>query len=99
MNDQIHPSLPVTDQSTTPMPPVRPRRAVTMTLTIGADTRLEMALALQHLAFEIEAGQINGPSGCSGGPFSGYSYDFTAAEHPTHDEYIAQLNAYLEKTR
>jgi len=74
----------------------RPQRAVRMTLTIGADTRDDMARALEHLACEISMGRINGPSGCMGGGDSGYSYDFTAGASPTPEEYQAQLRAYLD---
>jgi hypothetical protein len=83
-------------QSPTDNTKPRPQRAVTMTLIIGADTRRDMSDALEQLAFDIAAGQINGPSGCSGGSGSGYSYSFSAKDGPTHDEYVAQLAAYLE---
>ncbi len=77
----------------------RPQRAVTMTLTIGADDREGMAHALEELAYRIHSGALNGPNGASGSPSCGYSYEFNAAEHPTHDEYIAQLNAYLDANK
>jgi hypothetical protein len=55
-----------------------------------------MANALIHLAREIEFSHINGPAGCSGGCHSGYSYDFTANDRPTPEEYTAALYAYLD---
>ena len=73
----------------------RPQRAVRMTLTIGADTRKDMVAAIDHLCHMIETDQIHGPSGCSGGCHSGYSYEFTASDRPTHDEYMAALDAHL----
>ncbi len=66
----------------------RPKPAVTMTLTIGADTREAMQRALYHLAGEIGCSQIHGPTGCSGGCDYGYSYDFSASDRPTNNEYF-----------
>lgn len=75
----------------------KPQRAVTMTLTIGADRRQDMGDALREIADRIESGDINGPTGASGAPSVGYGYEFKASESPTHEEYHAQLRAYLEK--
>lgn len=74
-----------------------PRRAVTIDLRMGADTKADLVASLYRLAEMIDRGDIRGPSGCSGGCTSGYSYEFTVADHPTHDEYIAKLNEYLGK--
>jgi len=74
----------------------RPQRAVRMTLTIGADSRSAMARSLEQIAERILFNEINGPNGCSGGCDSGYSYEFTASDRPTPEEYVAQLNAYLD---
>ncbi len=78
------------------IPPALPKRACTMVLTIGADTRQAMAWSLRHLADEIDMGQINGPSGCSGGSESGYSYDCHFGTSPTHEEYFAAVRAWQE---
>lgn len=79
--------------------PKRQTRACTMTLTIGADTRADMAEALDQLAIDLINGYINGPSGCSGGTRSGFSYEVKFGDRPTNEEYIAELNAYLERKR
>ena len=69
----------------------------TMSLTLGADTRAEMVRALYDFADQVDMGFVNGPSGCSAGCGSGYSYAVKFGDRPTHEEYIAALNAYLER--
>lgn len=74
-----------------------PKRACRLTLTLEADTRDEMASALENIAMQLDRGEMT--RGVSGGYSSGYVYEYTEAEHPTHDEYVAALNAYLAEKR
>lgn len=73
-----------------------PRRACRLVLTLEADTRADMVSALENIACQLYRGEMT--KGVSGGYSSGHTYEYTEAEHPTHDEYVAQLNAYLGKT-
>ena len=70
-----------------------PNRACILKIEIQADTRAEMVRALETIATSIDRGEMS--RGCSGGPSSGWIHEYTEAEHPTHDEYVAELRAYL----
>lgn len=74
-----------------------PRRAVTLKLDLQADTRDELTRALEQIVFLIDRGELT--NGCSGGPFSGYSYEYSEAAYPTHEEYHAQLKEWIEAER
>lgn len=73
-----------------------PHRACRLVLDLGADTRNDMVSALENIARQLDRGEMT--TGVSGGYDSGYSYTYTEAEHPTHAEYIEQLNVYLGKS-
>jgi len=74
-----------------------PTRAVRLTLKLEADTRHCLASALYHMASEIERGRMT--TGVSGGCDSGYIYELTESDHPTHDEYFEQLRVYLDRLK
>lgn len=76
-----------------------PTRACVLTLRLQADTRHELAAALYDLATQIELGAIAPGNGASGGVGSGYTYDFSETEWPTHAEYVAALRQYLAAAR
>lgn len=78
--------------SSTPLP----HRRFVLNLRLGADTRDALAHALEQLAFEIVAGQVNGPGGACGGPDAGYSYEFLEDQSVTHDSYFAAIDAMRE---
>ena len=74
-----------------------PNRACILNIEIQADTRADMVHALETIAIAIDRGEMT--RGCSGGPSSGWTYEYTEAERPTHDEYVAELRAYLADAR
>jgi hypothetical protein len=72
-----------------------PQRAVRLTLKMEADTREALASALFNMAARIDRGEMT--AGVSGGYDSGYIYELIERDRPTHDEYFAALNAYLDR--
>lgn len=74
--------------------PTKPQRACVFTTKIEADTRQEMVRALYFMAERLERGELT--VGVSGGYGSGCAYEYIEGEHPTHEEYFAQLHAYLD---
>ena len=70
-----------------------PVRACRFVLDLQADTRQDLADDLYNLARRIERGELT--KGLSGGYSSGYIYELTENEGPSHDEWYAQLTAYL----
>jgi len=74
-----------------------PVRACRLELKLGADNRDEILVALRNIEYLISTGQMS--SGVSGGCSSGYSYEYTEAEHPTPEEYREQLESYLRSRR
>lgn len=79
--------------TTTDAPFQAPRRAVRLTLVMDADSRHDLASLLLSMAEQIERGQIT--TGVSGGYSSGSIYELTEDPTITHDDYFAQLQAYL----
>jgi len=79
------------------MDDAKPRRSVEMVITIGADSRRELARALRFMAAEIERREINGPNGCSGAPNAGYHYTFSEDPAITHESYFKALDQYLAR--
>jgi hypothetical protein len=72
-----------------------PKRAVRLTLELQADTRSAMVSALYSIADRVDRGELS--RGCTGGPDSGWVYDYVETESPTHDEYFAQVRAWLKR--
>jgi hypothetical protein len=77
------------------MSDTQPHRACRFTLDIEADTRDDMVTALENIARQLDRGELT--KGVSGGYSSGYIYEYTESENPTHAEYVAALNAHLGK--
>jgi hypothetical protein len=75
------------------MSATQPHRACRFTLDIESDTRGDMVTALENIARQLDRGEMT--KGVSGGYSSGYIYEYTESESPTHAEYIAELNAHL----
>lgn len=75
----------------------KPRRAFTLTLEIGADTRDELVHALHDLAHRIERDEVS--RGCWGSPSNGAVYELLVDESQTHDKYFEAINKYLEEKR
>lgn len=79
------------------MPSTPPKRACLLELSLGADTQNDIINALNHLIFLIRTKSLT--TGCSGGYGSGYTYTYSESEHPTHDEFVAELERYLAQER
>ncbi|SDR18339.1 hypothetical protein SAMN05443245_3387 [Paraburkholderia fungorum] len=75
-----------------------PKRAVQFRLEVGADSRRALADVLFNLAIQIDHEGLSSHS-VSGGYDSGYEQWLTMSDGPTHDEYVAQLNAWLEQNK
>lgn len=71
----------------------RPRRAIEITLKLGADDWNAVRGAINHLAYQVAADGTLGNQ-VSGGYSSGWTLDVSEAPI-THDEWEAALNAYL----
>lgn len=65
-----------------------PKRAVT----------LELATALYNFATQIDRNEVS-RSGVSGGYHAGYTYTYTSNEAPSHDEYFAAVDVWLESRK
>ena len=74
-----------------------PKRAVTLDISIQADTREEMVRALWGVADRIQRQEMT--RGCSGGWGSGFTYNYEENDRPTHDEYEKQLKDWLAEAR
>lgn len=75
-----------------------PKRAVQFEAVIQADTPQHLANALTDMAALIAAGEMPERS-LGGGVFSSHHCTLIVADHPTHDEYVAQLQDYLRSIR
>ncbi len=76
----------------------KPRRAIEITITIGADTPSDVRGALNAIEFNIsEHGEDMNLNIVSGGPSSGYTIGGKHNPEITHDMYFEQLNKYLGK--
>ncbi|MFT0167540.1 hypothetical protein ACLKMY_00730 [Paraburkholderia mimosarum] len=71
-----------------------PKRAIVFRVDVQADTTKDLASALFNLSNRVAADDLSAHS-VSGGYNSGYEHWLTIADHPTHDEYVNQLNEYL----
>lgn len=71
-----------------------PKRACRFVLDLEADTRDDLATALYNIASQIERGELT--QGVSGGYSSGYIYELSENDRPTHTEWAKQLRAYLD---
>lgn len=72
-----------------------PQRAFSIELKVGADTLQEAANLLEHFADQIRLG---GSASVTGGPSSGGYYEVRQRD-VTHEQYAAELKAYLAKER
>jgi hypothetical protein len=72
-----------------------PKRAVQFRIEIGADNMEALATALMNLSLLADRSQLSSHS-VSGGYDSGYEHWLTVSEGPTHEEYVRQLNDWLE---
>jgi len=72
----------------------KPHRACRLVLDLEADDRKALADSLYNMADRIERGEMT--KGVSGGYSSGYIYELTESDRPTHAEYMRELNAYLD---
>lgn len=75
-----------------------PKRAVTLELEMQADEPRELATALYNFATQIDRNEVS-RSGVSGGYHAGYTYTYTANEAPSHDEYFAAVDVWLESRK
>lgn len=75
-----------------------PKRAVQFRIEIGADSLEALATTLLNLAALADRGQLSSHS-VSGGYESGYEHWLTVSNEPTHDDYVTQLNAWLQNRR
>ena len=73
-----------------------PKRAVQFRVEIHADDLPSLAAALFNLSMHADRGELSSHS-VSGGYDSGYEHWLTVSDEPTHDEYVAQLNAWLKE--
>ncbi len=71
-----------------------PRRACRFVLDLEADTRDDLATALFNLASRMERGELT--QGVSGGYSSGYVYELSESDRPTHTEWAQNLRTYLD---
>lgn len=76
--------------------PVKPERAHTLIVSMGADTPEDLAWGLRHMAEDIERGQLT--VGCSGGPSVGSMYSYRVLPEQTHDVYFSQLDEWLNRS-
>jgi hypothetical protein len=70
-----------------------PHRACRLVLDAQGDSPEALARELRHLAARIERGEAS--RGCSGASSGGTIYELVVGDRPTHDEYFAQIDAYL----
>jgi hypothetical protein len=74
-----------------------PKRACRFVLDLEADTRQDLAGALFNISSRIERGEMT--HGVSGGYSSGYIYELTENDTPTHDEWAERLRTYLDEKK
>ena len=72
-----------------------PKRAVQFSLELQADDLGALACALFNLAMRADRRELS-PHSVSGGYDSGYEHWLAVSDWPTHDEYVKQLNDWLE---
>lgn len=71
-----------------------PKRACRFVLDLEADTRDDLATALFNIASQLERSELT--QGVSGGYSSGYIYELSENDRPSHTEWAQQLRAYLD---
>jgi hypothetical protein len=74
-----------------------PRRAFHLTLILGADSREELARALEQMAFQVEAAKLT--VGVSGGPSTGAIYELLTNPEQTHERYFQEVAEYLRNKK
>jgi hypothetical protein len=72
-----------------------PKRAVQFRVDVGADDLRALSSTLFNLSNQIAAEGLSSHS-VSGGYDSGYEHWMTVSDRPTHAEYAAQLDVWLE---
>jgi hypothetical protein len=72
-----------------------PERAHTLIAKLGANTALDLAWALRHMADDIERGRLT--EGCSGSPSAGTIYSYKVLPEMTKSRYFAELDEYLQR--
>lgn len=75
-----------------------PKRAIEFRVVIEADTLRDLAHTLFDLSNRVAGGDLSQHS-VSGGYSSGYEHWLSVSDHPTHDEYVELLGAYLATKR
>ncbi|AIO45456.1 hypothetical protein DM44_4833 [Burkholderia cepacia] len=75
-----------------------PKRAVQFEAAIQADTPQNLIDALTDMAALIAAGEMPVRS-IGGGVYTSHHCTLVVSDHPTHEEYVEQLNAYLKAVR
>jgi hypothetical protein len=80
-----------------PDPP--PRHRVEFELKCGAESRKDLARQLEQLAFEIDAGKLNGPTGAWGGCGTSGHYSFNEDATIEAEAYRLSLMAWSERRR
>ncbi|MEX3630544.1 MAG: hypothetical protein VB138_14975 [Burkholderia sp.] len=73
-----------------------PKRAVQFRLELQADTVDHLVTALTDLATQICADRLSAHA-ISGGAFSSHECWLAVEDHPTHAEYIEQLDQWRER--
>ncbi|WP_333976331.1 hypothetical protein [Burkholderia cepacia] len=73
-----------------------PKRAVQFRLELQADTVDHLVTTLTDLATQICVGRLSTHS-ISGGAFSSHECWLVVADHPTHAEYIEQLEQWRDR--
>lgn len=75
-----------------------PKRRWEATIKVGGDTKPALLALLTEFSERID--EASGKSGCAhGGVSAGGSFDLAYDSGQTHDGYVAQLHAYLEKAK
>lgn len=71
----------------------KPSRSFRLTLKLEADTREDLANALNQMAYQIDRDQLS--VGVSGGPTSGAIYELLHNPNQTHENYFREVRQYL----
>lgn len=72
-----------------------PKRAVQFRVEVQSDNITALASILFNLSMAADRGELSSHS-VSGGYDAGYEHWMTVSDGPTHDEYVKQLNDWLE---
>ena len=71
-----------------------PMRSFRLTIRAEADTAADLGSELCRIANQIECGKLS--FGVSAGVTSGSIYELLHDPNQTHDEYVKQVNEYLQ---